>query len=133
MKYCLNCGKELNSQVKKFCDNKCEAEYQYHKYIEEWKQGNKNRLRGHQVSNYVRRYLLEKYNYKCEICGWGEINPYTRTIPLEIHHKDGNYLHSVEDNLMLLCPNCHSLTEHFKGNNKKNDSNKRDRKKYFSK
>ena len=42
----------------------------------------------------------------------GEINPYTRTIPLEIHHKDGNYLHSVEDNLMLLCPNCHSLTEH---------------------
>ena len=31
------------------------------------------------------------------------------------------------------CPNCHSLTEHFKGNNKKNDSNKRDRKKYFSK
>jgi hypothetical protein len=34
---------------------------------------------------------LEKSNYKCEKCGWGEINPFTNTLPLEIHHLDGDY------------------------------------------
>jgi hypothetical protein len=35
--------------------------------------------------------MLEKAEYKCSKCGWGECNPYTQKIPLEIHHRDGNY------------------------------------------
>lgn len=31
--------------------------------------------------------------------------------PLEIEHIDGNALNNKEDNLILLCPNCHSLTK----------------------
>ena len=39
------------------------------------------------------------------------------TIPLEVKHIDGNYLNNSEENLMLLCPNCHSLTSTYKGAN----------------
>ena len=85
-------------------------------------------MRGkYQVSEYVRRYLKEKSNNKCSKCGWGEKNPYTNLIPLEIDHKDGNYLNNKEDNLELLCPNCHSLTSTWKGANK--NKGREDRKK----
>jgi len=30
-----------------------------------------------------------------------------------MHHKDGNRSNNKEDNLELLCPNCHSLTDNF--------------------
>ena len=54
---------------------------------------------------------MQKHNYKCELCGWNKVNPHTGKIPLEIHHKDGNWQNNKEDNLQVLCPNCHSLGE----------------------
>lgn len=62
--------------------------------------------------------MLEKVGNKCEKCGWGVENPYTHKIPLQIHHKDGNSLNNKEDNLQVLCPNCHTLTENFGSRNK---------------
>lgn len=62
--------------------------------------------------------MLKKHDYKCEKCGWGEINPFTNKTPLQIHHIDGNSLNNKEENLQLLCPNCHSLTENFGSRNK---------------
>ena len=50
----------------------------------------------------------------------GEINKYTNKIPLEIEHIDGNYKNNNEENLILLCPNCHSLTSTYKGANLNN-------------
>lgn len=61
--------------------------------------------------------MLQKHNYKCEKCGWGEVNPSTGKIPLQIHHIDGNSENNVEENLQVLCPNCHSLTENFGSRN----------------
>ena len=55
---------------------------------------------------------------KCEKCGWGEMNEYSNTVPLEIHHKDGDCTNNLIENLELLCPNCHSLTENFGSLNK---------------
>ena len=52
---------------------------------------------------------------RCEYCGldtWME-----KPIPLEVHHIDGDDLNSDLNNLQLLCPNCHALTENFKGKN----------------
>lgn len=71
-----------------------------------------------QISNNIRTYLFEKYNNSCQICGWNKVNAFTGKCPLEIHHIDGNYLNNTEENLQLLCPNCHSLTENFKSLNK---------------
>ena len=121
--YCLNCGKELTNQsygsTHKFCDSKCLHEFKYKEYIKKWKNGEEDGIKGATATSlYIRKYLFEKNNCKCELCGWGEENPYTHTIPLEIHHIDGNCLNNKEENLQLLCPNCHSLTENFGSLNK---------------
>lgn len=121
--YCLNCGKELINQssgsTHKFCDSKCLNEFKYKEYIKRWKNGEEDGMKGAAAtSSHIRKYLFEKNNCKCELCGWGEENPYTHNIPLEIHHIDGNCLNNKEENLQLLCPNCHSLTENFGSLNK---------------
>ncbi len=50
---------------------------------------------------------------RCEKCGlefWqGE------QIPLEIHHINGINTDNRLDNLQLLCPNCHALTNNYRG------------------
>ena len=125
---CLFCGKSLTKSAK-YCNNTCQANHRYNSYINDWKNGKVNGLKGkYQVSNYIRKYLLIKYDYKCSKCGWNKINPYTGIVPLEIEHLDGNYLNNSEDNLILLCPNCHSLTSTYKGANR--GKGRKGRKKY---
>lgn len=126
--YCLNCGEELK-YGKTFCSSNCQHEYNREEYIKRWKKGEESGLKGqYGLSRVIRNYLLEKQNYKCEICGWGETNQFTNTIPLEIHHKDGDYINNKEENLQVLCPNCHSLTETHKSHNKKG---RQGRKEYY--
>ena len=79
------------------------------------------------LSKYIRKYLFIKNSCKCEKCSWGEKNIFTGTIPLEIHHIDGDYTNNKEENLQVLCPNCHSLTETHKSHNK---NGRKGRKKY---
>lgn len=120
---CLNCGKEFEHRrntKNKFCSHACQQTYQCIRYIERWKNGEENGLSGeYNLSKVIKRYLMEKHNYECEKCGWGEKNIYTNTIPLEIHHIDGDYTNNKEENLQVLCPNCHSLTETHKSHNKR--------------
>ena len=127
MNFCLNCGKELTGakSKNKYCNVSCQKEYERKQYIEEWKAGNRSGLKGeYQISNAVREYMLEKAGFKCQKCGWNEINPFTGKIPLEIHHKDGDYANTTEENLEVLCPNCHSLTENFRGRGKGREERK---------
>ena len=124
---CLNCGITIGKK-QKFCSNLCQKEYQYNTYIERWKNGKESGLRGnYQTSMYIKNYLFFKYHNKCCKCGWGEKNPYTGKIPLEVEHIDGNFKNNKEENLLLLCPNCHSLTSTYKGANK---NGRKSRKKY---
>lgn len=120
--YCLSCGKELkysSSSNMKFCNQKCMNDYKYKQYIESWKEGKEDGRAGlYDISNYIRRYFFEKYNSSCQICGWNKINPHTGKVPLQLHHIDGDCLNNKEENLQLLCPNCHSLTENFGSSNK---------------
>lgn len=52
---------------------------------------------------------------KCERCkstSWlGE------NIPLELHHINGDNMDNRIENLQLLCPNCHALTDNYRGKN----------------
>ena len=38
-----------------------------------------------------------------------------KPIVLQLHHKDGNNQNNSLDNLMILCPNCHSQTDNYCG------------------
>ena len=65
------------------------------------------------------RLLKEKVKkHQCENCNLTEWlnNP----IPLELHHKNGNSYDNSLENLMLLCPNCHALTENYRAKNIQN-------------
>ena len=123
--YCLNCGSliEHNKNTKhKFCSNSCQQEYEYKKWIENYKQNNSIAIntKWGQIPGYLKRYIFEKYQNKCCLCNWSKINPYTNTIPLEIDHIDGNSNNNSEENLRLICPNCHSLTSTYRGANRGN-------------
>jgi len=52
---------------------------------------------------------MDKHERKCQVCGWDKIHPITGEPPLHVHHIDGDATNNSEDNLQLLCPNCHSL------------------------
>lgn len=115
--HCLYCGKEI-SDKKKFCNSECQYNYYYEDYINKWKLGLEDGKSGEfGVSKYIRRYLFNKYNCSCQECGWGIVNKYTNKIPLQIHHIDGDCTNNKEENLQLLCPNCHSLTENYGSRN----------------
>lgn len=129
MRKCLNCEKEIIGN-KKYCDNQCQADYQYKEWIIRWKNGQETGLKGdYGISNHLKRYLFKKFDNKCCQCGWGKTNTYSNTIPLEVDHIDGDFRNNAENNLRLLCPNCHSLTETYKGANK--GQGRKKRKKYL--
>lgn len=117
-KCCLNCKKELKKPTqKKYCSTKCMHEYEYKEKINKWKKGEKTGTIKAGAASWVIKYIKEKYNNQCCKCGWKEINPATGKVPVEVHHKDGNYKNNEEKNLELLCPNCHSLTTTYKALN----------------
>lgn len=109
---CRNCGKENqfkgHSYANIYCDNKCQHEYQYKQRLVEWKETGKI------GKGPLKRYLSEQKD-GCWECGITEWNG--KEIVLELEHIDGNSSNNHEDNLSLLCPNCHSQTDTYKGKN----------------
>lgn len=61
-----------------------------------------------------RQELIRKRGNKCECCGLTKW--LGSPIKLEIHHLDGNRKNDNEDNLQILCPNCHSYTDNHSKN-----------------
>ena len=106
---CIECGKKLTHQQNKYCSKICWSKGYRKDKIKTWKDGNL-KTTGDQIPKFIREYLFEKYDNKCSECGWSKVNMYTNTIPLQVHHIDGNYLNHEENNLHLLCGSCHSLT-----------------------
>ena len=67
----------------------------------------------------LKRYLIRNGLKKdeCERCGWAGKLPGHEFSQCELHHKDGNNSNNELSNLEIICPNCHSLTENFRGAN----------------
>lgn len=97
---CDNCHRNIMVDlaiVKKhqrhFCSRKC-----YLAYLKKHRGGNRVG-----VSERLKEKVLEKYHWRCFICGREGEELY----PLCLHHINGNPLMSNEDNLIPLCPRCH--------------------------
>ncbi len=123
-RHCECCESVLKTRFqKKYCSNKCQLEYQYKSYIQDWKKGKQTGTIGintRDLSEHLRRYLFRKFKSSCTVCGWNKKHPKTGSCPLEIDHIDGNSENNLEKNLRLICPNCHALTDNFKNRNRGN-------------
>ena len=117
---CQNCGKENpvkgRNYSNKYCDNTCQHEAQYKQRIAEWKAG------GKLPKGTVKRYLSEQ-KQGCWCCGITEWQG--KDIVLELEHIDGDSTNNTVENLSLLCPNCHSQTDTYKGKNRGNGRHSR--------
>jgi hypothetical protein len=112
-KNCASCGHPKEKRHNKYCDTCIEAGVYVNK-ITDWENAKDDRVR--------KRILLEVRGHQCESCDlstWLE-----HPIPLELHHVDGNADNSDESNLILICPNCHALTDNYKGANMGVDSSR---------
>jgi len=63
----------------------------------------------------LKENLLER---KCYADDCGLVEWKGKPIPLELEHKNGNNIDNRIENLELLCPNCHALTDTYRGKNK---------------
>lgn len=74
----------------------------------------------YQTYKLKKRLIREGYlEDKCGRCGWDQKPQDAEFTPCELHHKDGNCRNHRRENLELICPNCHSLTENYRAKNKK--------------
>jgi hypothetical protein len=101
---CLVCQKPILSGLnKKTCSRSC---------ANKLRTGIKYKL--NRPKDMVKTYhqlkirLISQRGTKCEKCG------YSKTEILEIHHKDRNRNNNNLNNLILICPNCHSEEHHLK-------------------
>ena len=110
---CLYCGTENEwkgySYRNLYCNLDCHNANKTQKKITEWKETGKFSKRP------VKQYLatLREGCWECGISSWND-----KELVLELDHINGVNTNHREENLRLLCPNCHSQTPTFKGRNK---------------
>ena len=73
-------------------------------FIDKWLVNAPLKQQGGEIKKRIFKFGLKEY--KCEICG---IDSWLgNKIILEIHHIDENRQNNTLDNIIVLCPNCHS-------------------------
>jgi 5-methylcytosine-specific restriction endonuclease McrA len=76
------------------------------------------------------RLIKERiFEHKCCNCGLTKWN--NQSIPIELHHIDGNRLNNNLHNLQILCPNCHAQTNNYCSKNIKDKNLKKGKKQNF--
>ena len=115
---CAWCGKPLKNITSKLCKTgQCKLLYNVQQFLD-----GKYVNRIPKISS-IRLYYIHIRGHRCEECKntlW-----LNKLIPLELHHKDGDYTNNKNENVKLVCRNCHSFTDTFCGKNKGKSTRKR--------
>src|SRR3990167_3847650 len=87
---CMNCGRKTSYSGYKYCSNRCQADYQYKMYIQEWLAGQKTGLQGHGgVSRHKKRYQKKKNEKKFCFCSCSKVTPVPGEPPFVADHIEG--------------------------------------------
>lgn len=102
----------LNISISHFSFNKSQKRYTHDEIFKE----NSNYA---SMTN-IKKKLINNFNwkYECSSCKLSEWMG--QKIPIEIDHINGIHTDNRIENLRFLCPNCHALTDTYKGRNIKN-------------
>ena len=118
MRYCRDCGTRLSPSNASGLCQACYRVNRAHNKVEEWlKTGNTGYTVNTTIRGPIRKYMLEKQEHKCAICGMVDIWN-NKKLQFVLDHIDGDAANSAEDNLRLICPNCDSQLPTFKSKNK---------------
>lgn len=121
MNTCVTCGNSFEGRpTRKYCSNQCQGDERRAEATAQWL---RKEIPGHAgttllIKRFVRAYMLEKAGHKCSKCGWNTPHPVDKKPPLDINHIDGDASNTWEENLEVLCPNCHALTPNYKNRNR---------------
>jgi hypothetical protein len=123
MKQCLHCNKEIHRRqyrLKKdnnFCNMSCHKSYQrIQTDIRNTALLIAGKLKHRDI---IKRTLFSMgVENKCQICGISEWMGKPLTMILD--HINGRANNNLPENLRLICHNCDSQTDHYKGRNKGN-------------
>lgn len=135
-KSCKSCGKLFSYEKRHhiFCDHSCSAKfnnigvtrnpfrnklclvcqkiiYTKHERCKSCETKFKIENGIHVSSGTIRNYIIKIRGYICEECK--NIEWRGNPIPLDLHHIDGDDTNNKNENLKLLCKNCHALTDNY--------------------
>ena len=113
---CLWCSKYIGTgwrQRSVFCSFECNTAQKVFDGISAWSDG----ISSPDIKT-LYRYLVYIDGNFCSVCGLNLWNG--KEIRLEVEHIDGDSSNNCPSNLCLICPNCHSQTDTYKGKNKGN-------------
>jgi hypothetical protein len=114
---CLGCGTALTKRHQRlFCSNRCQRAQERARNLARWLETGVGTPGTHQ-GHYIRSYLLEEQNGRCDVCGcpgsW-----FGQTLRFILDHVDGDSSNNRRENLRLVCPNCDSQLPTYKARNR---------------
>lgn len=102
----------------KYCSYACRIKQADEALVEKWIAGKESGSAKYTVKAFVKRFLLKRSEGQCEAidsrtgerCTENRITGKGNTV-LQIDHIDGNWENNTVENLRMICPTCHVLTE----------------------
>lgn len=107
---CLLCGEKCRRGGPK--TQYCSTAHRQQHEVELWLAGELSGNWKYTYAAYVKRYLEERSGLVCEMEGCNEQRKKSNgSHILQVDHIDGNWSNNRPENVRLICPSCHSLTD----------------------